>query len=254
MVPANSAVLSRKPTPVSTSAVTPAGPLCTPDNQPAKVVHLVAELAPFARSGGLGEAVASLARFQSASGHSDGDRDAALRHRARQRAGHRAGRPGVPCPGRPRIETRAALAARVEAAAIRSRTPTSSSSRATSTSTARRSTGHRDPTIRTTRDVTRASRMAALQALPTIAGSEPVLLHAHDWHTALAPVYLRTRFAGRRAISAREDGALGAQRRIPGTFPASDDRRPRACRRRSSTGGSSSGTASEHAEGRSSVC
>ncbi|HEX3866946.1 MAG TPA: glycogen synthase, partial [Gemmatimonadaceae bacterium] len=37
--------------------------------------------------------------------------------------------------------------------------------------------------------------MAALAALPTIAGSAPVLLHAHDWHTALAPVYLRTRFS-----------------------------------------------------------
>src|SRR2546430_13710704 len=36
---------------------------------------------------------------------------------------------------------------------------------------------------------------AAVTALPEIA---PVtqLLHAHDWHTALAPVYLRTAFAG----------------------------------------------------------
>jgi starch synthase len=38
--------------------------------------------------------------------------------------------------------------------------------------------------------------VAALEALPTIAGNAPVLLHTHDWHTALAPVYLRTRFAG----------------------------------------------------------
>src|SRR4051812_4091765 len=42
--------------------------LAAPDGRPTRVVHLVAELAPFARSGGLGEAVASLARFQSASG------------------------------------------------------------------------------------------------------------------------------------------------------------------------------------------
>jgi len=37
--------------------------------------------------------------------------------------------------------------------------------------------------------------LAALTALPEIA-PEAQLLHAHDWHTALAPVYLRTVFAG----------------------------------------------------------
>src|SRR5258708_3373050 len=37
--------------------------------------------------------------------------------------------------------------------------------------------------------------LAALTALPQIAPDARVL-HAHDWHTALAPVYLRTAFAG----------------------------------------------------------
>jgi len=37
--------------------------------------------------------------------------------------------------------------------------------------------------------------LAALTALPEIA-PEAQLLHAHDWHTALAPVYLRTTFRG----------------------------------------------------------
>lgn len=36
---------------------------------------------------------------------------------------------------------------------------------------------------------------AALQAVPDVAPA-PVILHAHDWHTALAPVYLRTELAG----------------------------------------------------------
>ena len=36
--------------------------------------------------------------------------------------------------------------------------------------------------------------MAALELLPRIARS-PAILHAHDWHTALAPVYIRTLFA-----------------------------------------------------------
>src|SRR5258707_4099103 len=43
-----------------TSANAPAAPLVRPDGSPAPVVHLAAELAPFARTGGLGEAGASL--------------------------------------------------------------------------------------------------------------------------------------------------------------------------------------------------
>jgi starch synthase len=37
---------------------------------------------------------------------------------------------------------------------------------------------------------------AVLEALPEIAPSGHVVLHPHDWHTALAPVYLRTVYAG----------------------------------------------------------
>src|SRR6185312_16612586 len=39
--------------------------------------------------------------------------------------------------------------------------------------------------------------LAAMIALPRLVPG-PVLLHAHDWHTALAPVYLRTVLAGDR--------------------------------------------------------
>src|SRR5947199_1594385 len=55
--------------PSKSAAATPPSPaLALPDGRRVRVIHIVAELAPFARSGGLGEAVASLARFQSASG------------------------------------------------------------------------------------------------------------------------------------------------------------------------------------------
>ena len=50
------------------SSATPAAPLVRPDGTPAPVVHLAPELSPFARTGGLGEAVASLATYQAASG------------------------------------------------------------------------------------------------------------------------------------------------------------------------------------------
>jgi starch synthase len=39
--------------------------------------------------------------------------------------------------------------------------------------------------------------LAALTALPRLVAG-PVLIHAHDWHTALVPVYLRTVLAGER--------------------------------------------------------
>ena len=46
----------------------PEHPLRWPSGENVHVVHVAGELAPFARSGGLGEAVNSLARFQAASG------------------------------------------------------------------------------------------------------------------------------------------------------------------------------------------
>lgn len=38
--------------------------------------------------------------------------------------------------------------------------------------------------------------LAALQVLPELS-DVPVVVHAHDWHAALAPAFLRTKFAGR---------------------------------------------------------
>src|SRR5207302_1432631 len=52
----------------ATPTAVPPQPLRAADGRAVRVVHIVAELAPFARSGGLGEAVNSLARFQAACG------------------------------------------------------------------------------------------------------------------------------------------------------------------------------------------
>ena len=132
------------------------GPLNTPDGTAVRVVHIVAELAPFARSGGLGEAVNSLARFQSASGQWTAI-VMPLYDTARENA------PAIEPVGPafnisvgPRSET-VRLWRSSPHRATRSPRPTSSSSRAKSTSLVRRSTVRQDRTIRTTRDGTRAS-------------------------------------------------------------------------------------------------
>jgi hypothetical protein len=57
-----------EPPPQSTVTTLPPAPLTRPDGTPAPVVHLAGELSPFARTGGLGEAVASLAKYQASSG------------------------------------------------------------------------------------------------------------------------------------------------------------------------------------------
>src|SRR5947209_599414 len=171
-------------------------PLVLPDGRPVRVINLVAELAPFARSGGLGEAVARLARFQAASGV-----PAAIMMPLYGMVPDRAPESEPVGPS-----FRGQLGSRIEPGRLR-----------------RRSKRPDDPRVGGTEDYFIESAeyfdrpylygppgsdypdnarryaffcMAALAAIPRIAGSDPVILHAHDWHTALAPVYLRTLFAG----------------------------------------------------------
>jgi starch synthase len=187
--------LSATTTPdVADQSVGPVSPLLTPDGKAVPVVHVVAELAPFARSGGLGEAVNSLARFQTASGL----------------------RASIVMPLYDRVrESTTAIEPVGDPYLVR--------------------LGARDHIVRLWRYIAEhddplfgtpvyfieceeffgrpfiygppgsdypdnAQRyacftLAALVALPIIAGTDAVLLHAHDWHAALAPIYLRTAFA-----------------------------------------------------------
>jgi starch synthase len=169
----------------------PPPPLVAPDGRAVRVVHLVAELAPFARSGGLGEAVASLARFQSASGVStsivmpfyDQARSVAgdvepvggpfeiqvgPRREVARLWKHR------PAPGDPLAATSVYF---LEVEDYFARPYIYGPPGSDYSDNARRYA---------------AFSMAAVASIPAIAGDAPVLLHAHDWHTALAPVYLRT--------------------------------------------------------------
>lgn len=167
----------------------PASALPDRAGRPVTVVHLAAEYFPYARTGGLAEAVAGLARFQVLAGV----RTAAimpLYRAAREAAGD------LEPVGEP-------LTVRI---------------------------GGRTETVRLLREVVprpggrihfiehpgffdrdgiygtsggdypdnperfACFALAALQALPRISEG-PVLLHAHDWHAALALFYLRTAFA-----------------------------------------------------------
>src|SRR4051812_23310323 len=177
----------------SAPAVAPP-PLHGPDGKRIRVVHIVAELAPFARSGGLGEAVNSLARFQSARGIPTAI-VMPLYDIARANVPHiepvgpaftvRVGPRSEPVrlwklvapPEHPLASTDVYF---VESEEYFSRPAIYGPPGSDYPDNARRYA---------------CFTMAALRALPLIAGSDPVLIHAHDWHTALAPVYLRTTLA-----------------------------------------------------------
>ena len=177
-----------------TAAPPAAPPLATPGGRPVQVVHLVAELSPFARSGGLGEAVASLARFQAESGVPTTI--------------------VMPLYGIVRL-TAPALepASPVFEVQVGPRREVVRLWRLATVDLADRTVPHvyfveseeyfdrpylYGPPGSDYADNARryaCFSMAALAVLPQIAPG-PRVVHAHDWHTALVPVYLRTAFAG----------------------------------------------------------
>lgn len=171
--------------PSATSAIRPAPAVLAPSGQPVSAVHLTAEYHPYARTGGMAEAVSGLAQFQYRAGldvtvlmplyRTVRDVDPDLQP---------VGAPFTVQVG-PRSEE-----ARVFRPADRTEGPRVYFIE------------HRDyfyrPGIYGENAVDypdNARRfalfaLAALTALPRLVKS-PFLLHAHDWHTALAPLYLR---------------------------------------------------------------
>src|SRR5438105_2247517 len=170
----------------------------TPEGQRIGVAHLTAEYWPFARTGGLGEAVSGLATFQAAARHPT----AVLMPR------YQLVRETTPSLERTGLTLTVTLGGHTERAWVyESRAP---------------GPGPRVFFIEHPDFFDRAGIygdngadypdndrrfaffcLAALTALPEVAPATQ-LLHAHDWHTALAPVYLRTAFAAQpfyRALS-----------------------------------------------------
>src|SRR6478672_12666241 len=169
----------------------PMAPLVRPDGTPAPVVHLVPELSPFARTGGLGEAVSSLAKYQAASGipvtvfmplYS------AVRERTEVRplgaefavsVGPRTEtarlyEPALPHqPGNPRIVF-------VESEQYFDRPGLYGDDLGDYPDNARRYAFF---------------ARAILVALPRVLTQPPSIVHAHDWQTSLASIYLKTEFA-----------------------------------------------------------
>ena len=163
-------------------------PLTAVGGQPVCVVHVVAELAPFARTGGLGEAVANLAKCQRQAGL-----DVAI-IMPLYRQVHDVVSDFVPV-GEPymvqvgarteyaRLHESASLAARTDIPRVYFIDNEYYFGRDGLYGDANGDYGDNDRRWA-------YFGLAALTALRQIAKA-PVMMHCHDWHTALAPAYLR---------------------------------------------------------------
>jgi len=166
-------------------------PILTPRGEAVSIVHLTAEYAPYARTGGLAEAVMGLASFQQASGLPVSVL-MPLYRTVRDEA------PDLEPVGAP---FRVPLGARNEEARLfRVAGAAPNGPRMFFLDHAEffnRPGIYGEPGGDYPDNARRFAffALASCLALPRVA-SGPVILHAHDWHTALASAYLRTILAG----------------------------------------------------------
>ena len=176
-------------------AAHPSSALHSGDGAPVTIVHLSAEYYPYARSGGLAEAVATLGRYQSLAGI----RTVAilpLYRTARQTAGalEPVGAPirvpihGVMEQGRLLRQRDGSPGTQVY---FIEHDPYFDRPRLYGDARGDYPDNHRRFAF---------FALAALEALPRLV-TGPMLLHVHDWHAALALVYLRTWYATRPGYS-----------------------------------------------------
>ena len=168
----------------------PLAPLVRPDGSPAPVVHLAAELSPYARTGGLGEAVASLAKYQAASGIPVTvfmPLYAVVRQRVELQP---VGVPFTLTVG-PRTETACIFE---PAEPRRPNTPRVLFVESERYFDRPGLYGDADGDYPDNARRYALFARAVLVALPKLIPNPPSILHAHDWQTALASIYLKTEF------------------------------------------------------------
>lgn len=181
---------TRLPAPRATDRIS-ASPLTSGlDNDPVTVVHLAAELAPFARTGGLGEAVSSLAHYQAKSGIASVIIMPLYKQVTEVATDLQPLGDPFPVQVGPRTEH-----GRLYESRALVHNPRDGKPRILFLHNAEYF--GRDQIYGDSRGDYRDNHrrfaffcLAALNILPRVSQA-PVLLHAHDWHAALAPVYLR---------------------------------------------------------------
>ncbi|MCC6317951.1 MAG: glycogen synthase [Gemmatimonadaceae bacterium] len=187
--------VARAATPVAAAPPAPY-PLTTPSGEPVTVVHIAAELAPFARTGGLGEAVANLALEQIRAGLTV----AIIMPLYRQVHDVVSDFVAVGDPFPVQVGPRREEAQLYESASLRAR-QAEGKPRVYFIANAHYFDrdgiyGDRYGDYGDNAQRWAFFALAALSALPAIA-TAPVMMHVHDWHAALAPAYLRARDVGR---------------------------------------------------------
>jgi starch synthase len=181
----------KAPAPEEPTRQVPPPPLTRPDGSAAPVVHLAAELSPYARTGGLGEAVASLAKYQAASGIPV-TVIMPLYAVVRERVEVRPLGPAFAVTVGPRTET-----ARLYEP-VAPHQPGNPRIVFVENNEYFDRPGLYGDDLGDYPDNARRYALfarAVLVALPRLTPQAPSILHAHDWQTALAAVYLKTEFA-----------------------------------------------------------